>query len=397
MAITKIDLNGLFDGSSVKQEAVTNVLKDKSELLAQKGKEMSDDDIKRQLITYNKAVNCKVDIQQEFAPNEFLFEYGGSKYLTRGDIHTIGAKQKHGKTTCLRLHFVAGVCGRWNNLKCLTPEMDMVYVDTEMKPVDTQNSLKQIIELSGLPADEVTKHLHMYNMRPLSPEEMKDGIRLYLELHHPALLAIDGLVDLCKDFNDVEASQELVIEYLMKLAEKYNCAIVVVLHTNKTDNYTELRGHLGAFLGQKGGSVIKCIKDEKTNIVTVTMPTVRYMPVPDWYFGFDEEGRPVDAEQQFLEAQAEAARSERERKEAERDIVNRERKNIILDIINANAGSSLRKDVLEKFTIRTKVSETIFKQLVKEMANANPPELYKSGPNTRMILSTHPVEVIPGI
>lgn len=390
------EVMSLFSGCSIAPEIINKIMATRQEEYLLQKKSFGEEQIHQEEEKILKMLSCEVSLDKQYPENQFLYEVDGKPFLTRGDIHTIGGKQKGGKSSLARIIMAATLSGSWYRIKCLTPGIETVYIDTEMKGVDTQNSLRQIAKMAGVEESELG-HIHMYNVRPLTTDEIKESIILYLELHHPTLMFIDGLVDLCKDFNDVEASQDLVLNFLMKKAEEYNCAIVSMLHTNKTDNYTELRGHLGAFLEQKGVSVIKCIKDEKSGIVTVTMPTVRYAPVPDWHFAYDACGCPIDAESLFLQHQEEAAKTIKERKEAERRERDQSRKDAILSIINANAGHMLRKDVQEAFCTKTKLGETVFKDLVKSMLESEPAMLYQSGQKGRLVLSSRPIETIPGL
>lgn len=387
----------LFAGcGSFDPVVLDTLMRRKADELAKYGKEFTPEMMERFVESLQKIIDCEVNFTKQYAPNEFLFAVDNVPFLTRADIHTIGAKQKGGKTSLIRILIATSICGQWHRVSCLKPDMKIVYLDTEQKAVDTQNSLRMVMKMAG--KEEVDNpNIHMFNFRPLTPDEMMTGIVMYLTIYRPDMLVIDGIVDICKDFNDVEASQDLVLNFLMKLAEQYNCAIVSVLHTNKTDNYTELRGHLGAFLGQKGVTVLKCVKDESSNIVSVTMPTVRYAPVPDWHFTFDAEGLPVDAEEQFKLVQSEIAKQERERKEAERQAEKRKRKEMILDIINCLGGIAPRKEVYQRFHSIADLGETVFKDLVKEMVEGEPRELYQFGPKNKLILSTHSPETIPGL
>ena len=386
-----IQMAELLGGEAIDKSVIDKLVSDKARELSEKNQKMDEAQLNKLGASIQRILGCKVDLSMQYQPNQFLFEVQSGQMLTMGDIHTIGGKQKCCKTTLARILMAAVLRGEWNKVKCLVPDMEVVYLDTEMKPVDTQNTLRQIIRLAGVD-EHAAERLHMYNFRPLTPEDMKLGIRLYLELHRPQLMFLDGVVDICPDFNDVELSQDLVLNFLMKLAGEYNCAIVNMLHTNKTGGYQELRGHLGAFLEQKGVTVIRCVKDDSSNIVTVTMPTIRYAPVEDWHFTFNDDGDPVDAEQQFLQQQAAAAQEAKQRRKAEREQMNQERREIVLDILKGKANTALRKDVQEEFLKRTGKSESLFKSIVKEMLQAEPPMLYQSTNRTGSLLSLHPLE-----
>lgn len=395
MEVKKNTVADLLGGKVISQEIVNKIMNLKAAEYEENGKQFDDAAIDKMAGAMLKIIECEVNTEKVYKPNEFILEYEGAKFLTKGDLHTIGAKQKAGKSTLIRILIAAILCGHWNKVKCIIPGLKVVYLDTEQKGVDTQNALLQICKMANVDPKEAEQQLHMFNLRSLTTDEMKFSIQLLLENFKPDILFVDGIVDLCRDFNDVEASQDLVINFLLKQAEEHNCAIVSVLHTNKTDGYQELRGHLGAFLAQKGNCVFKCELDNNTNIVTVSLPTVRYAPVPDFYFTFDEDGMPIDAEQHFLEVQAEMAKNAKLRKEEEMRQKMNERKDVILELVKANGGSSYRKDVRKSFCDKTGKGETTFNETLKEMFKAE--VLFESGPRNQLVLSLHKTQEIPGL
>ncbi len=327
----------------------------------------------------NKLKACEIDMQAEYPKNEFLFSVDDEPVITQGDIHTIGAKQKGGKTSLVAIFMAAVLCGQWNRVSCLLKNLCVLYIDTEMKKIDTQSLGAKAARMAEVEVSALAGRIHLVNFRPLTSEQMEIGMRYFINKYKPQLVFIDGVVDLCANFNDVEASQNLVLNLLMKLADEKDCAIINILHTNKTDGYTELRGHLGAYFEQKGVTVMKCEKDDASNIVTVKFPTHRYAPVPEFHFTFDEEGTPVCADglHQMLEQQK--AQSKHEQKEAEKKAVFEERKQIIVDILNANDGKMERKLLIAEAMKRLDRKETVVKTLLKKMLQEAMPSIEEDG------------------
>lgn len=318
-----------------------------------------------------KLLTCIVGMKEQYPENKFLFSIDDTPVISQADVHTIGAKQKAGKTSLITIMISAILCGLWNRVKCLEEDMSVLYIDTEMKMVDTQQLGFKAAEMSGTDIDTLTERVHLVNFRPLTPAEMEEGIRYFVSLYKPKLVFVDGVVDLCANFNDVEASQNLVLNFLMKLAEHEQCAIINVLHTNKSDGYTELRGHLGAFFEQKGATVIKCEKDEKSNIVTVSFPTHRYAPVPEFHFTFNEKGIPVSADAQYQEIEDAKQLSKEEQKAAEKEAIYGERSKVITSIILENGGSMERKALIEAAMARIGKGRSTIKNLITQMKEGN--------------------------
>lgn len=315
----------------------------------------------------------EIVMDAEYPPNQFLFSVDGVPVITRADLHTIGGKQKGGKTSFETILIAACLCGQWERIKCLVDDMTILYIDTEMKQIDTQQLAFKAAQMAGVDPMSVADRFHLVNFRPLSQEEMLTGTRYYINKYKPQVVFIDGIVDLCSNFNDEEASQKFVRDFLMKTADDFNCAIFSTLHTNKTDGYSELRGHLGAYCEQKGSTVIKCEKDDDTNIVTVKFPTHRYASVPDIHFTYDENGLPISADTQFKEIEAEKQRAKKEQKEAEQQKVYANRTQVIIGILKANGGKMSRKQLIaEAMEHLKKSNSTVSDILLKMKTEANP-------------------------
>lgn len=322
-----------------------------------------------------KLLACEIDMKAKYPDNIFLFSVDGAPVITVADIHTIGAKQKGGKTSLVAILMAAILCGEWNRVKCLMKDMCMLYIDTEMKKVDTQELGVKAATMAEVEATSISDRLHLVNFRPLTPKEMEDGIRYFINKYKPQLVVIDGIVDLCTNFNDVEASQNLVLNFLMKTAEEKQCAIINILHTNKTDGYTELRGHLGAYFEQKGATVIKCEKDDDNNIVTVKFPTHRYAPVPEFHFGFDENGIPQCADEIHHLLEANKQKAKEEKKAAEKEATFKERSQTVIDILNEHDGSLDRKTLVSEAMQRLDKGKSTVDDLIKKMKNLPTPAL----------------------
>lgn len=315
-----------------------------------------------------KLMNSVIDMNAEYPTNQFVFSLEGVPFISIGDIHTVGAKQKGGKTSLVTIFISALIAGQWNRVRCLSEGATVLYVDTEMKKVDTQQLGKRAAAMAG--TETLAENIHLVNFRPLTPAEMEVGILYFIKMYKPQIVIIDGIVDLCANFNDVEASQNLVLNFLMKTAEEYECAIINVLHTNKTDGYTELRGHLGAFFEQKGSTVIKCEKDDATNIVTVKFPTHRYAPLPEFHFTYDEQGMPICADSQYEQIEAEKRRTKEEQKDANKEAVYQERVKVITDILSQHGGCLERKLLVQEAMKQIKKGRSTVNGIVKRMKTA---------------------------
>lgn len=345
---------------------------------AHKGAENGDGEFTPELILKFHA--CEILMDKEYPENEFFFSVGGVPVISQGDIHTVGAKQKGGKTSLLDIFVSSTLGGSWGNVvKCLVKDMTVLYIDTEMKQVDTQQFGVKAAKMAGVDVAALNGKVHLVNFRPLTSDEMEQGIRYFIKKYKPMLVIIDGIVDLCSNFNDVEASQDLVLNFLMKIAEEHKCAIISVLHTNKTDGYTELRGHLGAYFEQKGVTTIKCDKNDAFNLVTVSFPTHRYAPVPDFHFSFDANGVPVPADDLYSEIEANKQKSKDEQKEEKRKLEYEVRSQTIMGIVKEHGGSVERKVLKEEAMVKIGKAASTVNDVLKCMLEDPTPLVVQKG------------------
>ncbi len=97
---------------------------------------------------------------------------------------------------------------------------------------------------------------------------------------------LDGLADLCADFNDQKECARVVGE-LVNAAEEAGCALLAVIHTSKTDK-SEARGHVGAIAQQKAGEVYEVRREPGSPVADVKQVFSRFAGVPDMAFEFGD-------------------------------------------------------------------------------------------------------------
>ena len=119
-----------------------------------------------------------------------------------------------------------------------------------------------------------------------------DFIKRFIELDHPDLVVIDGIADLIFNYNDVVESQSIVNQ-LAAVANRHNCAIIVVMHQNKGQKDRNMKGHLGTMLFQKCSDVFNV---EKCGSVFIASHAVsRHRDCEDICFKLDANAVPMDA------------------------------------------------------------------------------------------------------
>ena len=129
-------------------------------------------------------------------------------------------------------------------------------------------------------------------MRPKTPKERMRIINREAKRLRPTLVIIDGVADVCENFNDVSESGE-TINVLMRISAELNCHILCVLHENKSKDDEGMKGHLGTLLLQKASDVWQVKKDG--DVFTATQTDTRNQPCDPVPFKLDENGVPVKA------------------------------------------------------------------------------------------------------
>lgn len=272
---------------------------------------------------------------------------GDQGCFSKGNLHAIKAKPKHGKTTAIYLMCVALLKeDGWCALSAGIEKPKIIIVDTEQAARDAQEKYVAALEMAGLPKKDNFERLEIYPLRAQTMQEKRDAIERLIKKKQPDIVFIDGIVDLLTDFNDVEASQEL-IERLMQLSTKEvvgkDVAIVCVLHTNKNSEDNNMRGHLGTMLQQKAASTFMVTKTN--GIFTVTNTESRHGEVPAWSFRYDEEGNLVDATANLAELKAQKKQKKQEEIKKKSEVTKQQRADQLLQIVWAH-GNSIKRSVL---------------------------------------------------
>lgn len=248
---------------------------------------------------YNEMVKgFVIDRNTEYPDPEYLIEFGGAPSVPKGNLVAVSAKWKNGKTFfCDILAAVFLGSDHFAGCRGLTDKGRVLFYDTEQAESDTARIRKTIDAM-------IPEHRHddirVFCLRdapidrddrggkPSRFELIKSGI----EHEHPDLVIVDGIADLIYNYNDVVESQDVVNE-LAALANRHNCAIVVVMHQNKGAKDRNMKGHLGTMLNQKGSDEFSVEKHGTLFVVSHVMS--RHRQGDGLVFKLDANAVPMDA------------------------------------------------------------------------------------------------------
>lgn len=166
---------------------------------------------------------------------------------------------------------------------------DIAYIDTEQTEAEHYKVQSRVYSQAGISKDP--NNYFAFTVGEESRINMLAFIA-YLVKKHPNLgvLFIDGIVDLCEDYNDLKKASELV-GFIKKIANKNNILIINVLHNARSTG--DARGHLGTELINKSKAVIQVTKDQESGDSTVNFKYLREQSPDDFDFTHDSNGNLV--------------------------------------------------------------------------------------------------------
>lgn len=210
-----------------------------------------------------------------------------------GDISAVKAKSKNGKS-----HFCAILCASvlgCNDFGFISnfPDASVLLCDTEQAVYNSVKIVRKIHALLGWTTHKPNDRLKALNLRSYAPKERMRIITKEAKRLRPTLVIIDGVADVCENFNDVTESNA-TINALMKLSTECKAHILCVLHENKAKDDNGMKGHLGTLLLQKASDVWQVAKGAD-GIFTATHTDTRNQLCEPVTFGLDGHGVPMRA------------------------------------------------------------------------------------------------------
>lgn len=148
-----------------------------------------------------------------------------------------------------------------------------LYIDTELSNLSFYKLFNRVKTMSNINQIDY-ECFNVYLFRMLDKKEIINNIIFLLEKNEEyKYLFIDGLLDLCDNFNDPEETRNLVL-MMQQICEKRDVSLITVLHLNKTNSYS--MGHLGSSMERKAESCITCHKDdEESNCISIKAKFLR--------------------------------------------------------------------------------------------------------------------------
>jgi len=228
-----------------------------------------------------------IDLSKPYPEIEYTLKINGVNTFPKGNLQAIKAKAKQGKTHVNICLMTALLSGKFLAIESLIDNPKVCYFATEEHISSVANNSKKVHRLCGWDTECNKERFRVYSIREAETTKRIEIIGEAIEKEKPDIVFIDGIRDLLIDFNNIKESHE-IIDLLMQLSGIYNCAVVCVLHTNKSYSDNNMRGHLGTELLNKCSDVLEVTEDHDNFIVKHT--DSRYKETGEWAFCFDGEG-----------------------------------------------------------------------------------------------------------
>ena len=231
----------------------------------------------------------RIDLSKQYPLIDYLLLRNGVGCLPRGDLQVITGKQKAGKSYVSLCLEVALLRGEFMGFTATKENYRILHIDTEQHESNVSDKVRKVHLLCGFPEERNDRFI-VLTLRKLSSKERLEKCIEAIEEYHPNFVVIDGIRDLCKDFNDITESANLV-GILMTLCSQHQIAIMNVIHENKADK--NMRGHLGTELANKSSEVYSALNDN--NLIKIEQTICRNALIDKWAFLIDEEGMPISS------------------------------------------------------------------------------------------------------
>lgn len=208
------------------------------------------------------------------------------KIAPSGGIVAIVGEEKSGKSLALGCIISAALSGKpVLNFSHNTKGGRIIYFDTEQPTFFYGLTQKRIYRQARLTTNP--PNYETYNLRRLDPSLRIKAIELILaQPGNIDIVVIDGIVDLCADFNDQKESAELMNKVL-QWSDTTGATFYTVLHLTKGNGF--MRGHLGTALQNKADAALQAARNKESNSFSLSCRLSRFAPFPLFEFERDEQ------------------------------------------------------------------------------------------------------------
>jgi len=259
-----------------------------------------------------------------------VLSLSGQGICTAGNLSVITGQAKAGKSAVIGAT-LASLLDSKEHLGMLAANHKgraVIHFDTEQSRYDHHQLVMRALHSAGI--NTPPAWLRSYSLADVPTNERREALMAEMSSARSdhggiALVIVDGVADLCNDPNDPAEAFGLV-EELHRMAIRFDCPVLLVLHLNPGTLTAKSRGHLGSQLERKAEAVVMMEKEDDS--VSVWLANARHGYLPKGQgprFGWDDESGQFEMIAGTRKEAAAAAKAEQEREELMRiaGLVNR--------------------------------------------------------------------------
>lgn len=207
-----------------------------------------------------------------------ILSIGGATIGTRGNFIVYSGLPKAGKTTFLAAAIASAISKKTIYQQTMNLSGGGIALfDTESNESDFYNNLNRIKNIASI--KKFPANFSAFFTREFSSEITRVLIEFYISKQLPAVVIVDGFLDLINNYNN-ETESKIIIDWLKRISAQYNVLIIGVIHLGKRDGHT--LGHFGSMIDRYAQSVLSVSRDdENRNIYTLSAKYLRSAAV--WF------------------------------------------------------------------------------------------------------------------
>lgn len=194
-----------------------------------------------------------------------------------GDIVNIfgaGKSKKTGIAIAAASCFVKGGSGQSLLFKGECDGKKIIHFDTEQSRHYTQVAAKEIVHQAGLPPTAHPDNFMCFPIKKLTKIDRLNFIKhvIFNKVDNIGCILLDGVVDVCRNYNDLEEASDLVT-FLLNTAETAKFLLLDILHTAQSTG--KAKGHLGQELINKATANLSVVAEEDSEFSSFKVTSKR--------------------------------------------------------------------------------------------------------------------------
>ena len=249
-----------------------------------------------------------LDFTEAYTSPNFALSFRGRSFARLGDVQIISGQAGHGKSMLFSQIITALLKGSFGELRYelsdTIPDPRLLLIDTEQSKNDVIAGKNRVMDLCGFGLQETLDNFRVVMLRDTETAigRWRKTLQAIYEVQ-PNFIILDGMLDVCEDFNSQTLCAELIYKCL-QTATYYKAAMMCVLHQNPMS--AKLTGHLGSAAMRKVSDILVVSKDKKADNIVFNVSQAKargHQDLEDWQFrvipslwGRPEQIAPISAQ-----------------------------------------------------------------------------------------------------